>query len=237
MNTLPKTIAFEGATLSVVAHDGQPWLQSSDIGRALGYRRADSIAKIYERNANEFCARMTCTVKLTVQGWGKGKAATPVRIFSPRGCHLLAMLAKTDRAANFRRWVLDVLEALAPAPPALPQSAPSVPRLASPAHAEADRAAREWFDRAKAAGGAGVAMPEFNQKVLEGLILEQLEHARFMVSFDHQHRMRIEAIPAGAVVVPMAEAEDLQRFVERSVPSHFLPVALMAAANRLAAAR
>jgi prophage antirepressor-like protein len=233
MNSLPKTIAFEGATLSVVDRNGQPWLQASDIGRALGYQRPDAITKIYERNSAEFCNRMTCTVKMTVRGWGQGKAATPVRIFSPRGCHLLAMLAKTDRAVKFRRWILDELEALAPAT----CETPSASRLGSPAHAEADRAARDWFARAQAAAGAGVAMPALNPQVLEGLVLEQLEHTRFLVSFDHEHRMRIEAVPLSSVVVPMGEAEDLQRFMERSVPPHFLPVALMAAASRLATAR
>lgn len=33
-----------------------------------------------------------------------------IRIFSLRGCHLLAMLARTPVAEAFRRWVLDVLE-------------------------------------------------------------------------------------------------------------------------------
>ncbi len=32
------------------------------------------------------------------------------RIFNARGAALLAMLAKTDKAADFRAWVLDVLE-------------------------------------------------------------------------------------------------------------------------------
>jgi hypothetical protein len=33
-----------------------------------------------------------------------------VRIFSLRGAHLLGMFARTARAAEFRRWVLDILE-------------------------------------------------------------------------------------------------------------------------------
>lgn len=33
-----------------------------------------------------------------------------VRIFSLRGCHLLAMFARTPVAKAFRRWVLDVIE-------------------------------------------------------------------------------------------------------------------------------
>lgn len=35
----------------------------------------------------------------------------PDRIFSPRGCHLIAILSRTNQAKAFRRWVLDVLEA------------------------------------------------------------------------------------------------------------------------------
>ena len=41
-----------------------------------------------------------------------------VRVFSLRGAHLLGMLANTDKAKAFRRWVLDVLDQDAP-PPAL----------------------------------------------------------------------------------------------------------------------
>lgn len=33
-----------------------------------------------------------------------------VRIFSLRGAHLLGMLANTEPAKDFRRWILDVLE-------------------------------------------------------------------------------------------------------------------------------
>ena len=33
-----------------------------------------------------------------------------IRIFSLRGCHLIAMFAKTDTAKLFRVWVLDILD-------------------------------------------------------------------------------------------------------------------------------
>ena len=36
-----------------------------------------------------------------------------ILIFSPRGCYLIAMLARTERAKAFRRWILDVLDHLA----------------------------------------------------------------------------------------------------------------------------
>ena len=46
------------------------------------------------------------TVKLTASGNYK----KTVRLFSPRGCHLIAIMAKTKMAKSFRKWVLDVLE-------------------------------------------------------------------------------------------------------------------------------
>jgi prophage antirepressor-like protein len=41
-----------------------------------------------------------------------------VRVFSLRGAHLIAMLARTPVAKAFRRWVLDVLEKETQAPAA-----------------------------------------------------------------------------------------------------------------------
>jgi hypothetical protein len=56
---------------------------------------------------------MTAVVKLPTEG---GEQET--RIFSPRGCYALGMFARTRNAAEFRRWVLDVLEGKAAVPPA-----------------------------------------------------------------------------------------------------------------------
>ncbi|HHW4669566.1 MAG TPA: BRO-N domain-containing protein, partial [Xylella fastidiosa subsp. multiplex] len=54
--------------------------------------------------------QMTLVVNLTTKGFGSGNSDKPVRLFSPRGCHMVAMFARTSVAAAFRRWVLDVLE-------------------------------------------------------------------------------------------------------------------------------
>lgn len=63
------------------------------------------MAKLYDRNADEFTDSMTQVIELPTAG-GKQQ----VRVFSLRGCHLLGMLARTKVAKEFRRWVLDVLE-------------------------------------------------------------------------------------------------------------------------------
>ena len=41
---------------------------------------------------------MTLTLDLGVKGFGNGNSKKAVRIFSLRGCHLLAMFAKTEVA-------------------------------------------------------------------------------------------------------------------------------------------
>ena len=99
-------LSFREIQFDVVDHAGQPWLRGYQIGTALGYNDESSISRIYARHADEFTDRMTCSVKLTDQ---TGQTRE-VRIFSLRGCHLLAMFARTPVAAEFRRWVLDVLD-------------------------------------------------------------------------------------------------------------------------------
>ncbi|MBY6223586.1 helix-turn-helix domain-containing protein [Ferrimonas balearica] len=126
--TLPTTLTFERTPLTVTAHQGQPHLSASELAKALGYQDSYAVSQIYHRNQDEFSPDMTLTINLMVKGFGGGQSAKPVRLFSPRGCHLVAMLARTARAKAFRHWVLDVLEQLArPTPSAIPPARPAVP--------------------------------------------------------------------------------------------------------------
>lgn len=99
-------LTFQDTAFEIVDWQGQPWLRAYQIGSALGYKAPDvNIAQIYSRNADEFTPQMTEVIDLPTAG-----GVQPVRIFSLRGAHLLGMLARTPRAAEFRHWVLDVLE-------------------------------------------------------------------------------------------------------------------------------
>lgn len=106
-------LTFNGTTLTTINQDDQVWLTSSDLAIALGYADSKSINRIFNRNKDEFSPRMTQVinegVKLTASAKTKGLTAK-IRIFSLRGCHLLAMFARTDIAKAFRVWVLDILE-------------------------------------------------------------------------------------------------------------------------------
>ncbi len=124
---LPARLEFEGTELTIVDHKGRPCLSATDLSRALGYSRSDAVSKIYDRNQDEFSEEMTLIVKLTTKGVVTGNTENPslgvsnnlqktVRIFSPRGCHLIAMFARTPKAKAFRKWVLDVLDHLTDTP-------------------------------------------------------------------------------------------------------------------------
>ncbi|MGQ0285837.1 P22AR C-terminal domain-containing protein [Pasteurellaceae bacterium 22721_9_1] len=99
-------LTFQNTTLTVVPHNNQIFFTSTDLAVALGYSRSDKIAQIYERNADEFTADMTDTLKMRLSG----NLETTVRIFSLRGAHLIAMFSRTKVAKEFRKWVLDILD-------------------------------------------------------------------------------------------------------------------------------
>ncbi|WOX51018.1 P22AR C-terminal domain-containing protein [Aeromonas sp. CD] len=101
------SISFHDTQFTVIPHHGQPWLTAAQIAQALGYAREDAVSRIYARNIDEFTSGMTGTVNLTVPG---NPMQIPVRIFSLRGAHLIAMFSRTALAKEFRRWVLDVLD-------------------------------------------------------------------------------------------------------------------------------
>lgn len=105
-------LCFNDFTFSPVTRDNQPWFKSSELARALGYSDDRKVSRLYDRNSDEFTPEMTQVVEIVdVPEMGTtGKLLTKVRIFSLRGCHLLAMFARTPVAKAFRRWVLDVIE-------------------------------------------------------------------------------------------------------------------------------
>lgn len=111
--TMSQSLCFNDFTFSPVTRDNEPWFKSSEIASALGYKREDTLSRLFDRNADEFTENMTQVVEISTDrqygvmgNFGTGRA----RIFSLRGCHLLAMFARTPVAKAFRRWVLDVIE-------------------------------------------------------------------------------------------------------------------------------
>lgn len=102
---MSQALCFNEFTFSPVTRDNQPWFKSSELARALGYSSEKAVANIYRRNEDEFSNDMSVVINSSTTG-----IPVMTRIFSLRGCHLLAMFARTPVAKAFRRWVLDVIE-------------------------------------------------------------------------------------------------------------------------------
>lgn len=99
-------LTFQSTALTAISHNNQTYISSSDLARALQYSDFRSVTKIFTRYEDEFTADMSEVVNLTTSG----NLETTSRIFSLRGCHLIAMFARTPVAKEFRKWVLDILD-------------------------------------------------------------------------------------------------------------------------------
>lgn len=112
------TLTFQDKTLHVIDRDGRQWLTIRDITAALypvdkGGAQSDApfsrferqVRNLYARHAEEFSESMTALIDVPTAG-----GVQKVRVFSLRGAHLLGMFARTRKAKEFRRWVLDIIE-------------------------------------------------------------------------------------------------------------------------------
>lgn len=100
-------LTFGDCRIEMISRDGELWARLPQIGAALGYANPYKVQQLYERNADEFTDTMTAVINLPSAG-----GTQKTRVFSLRGAHLLGMFARTKVAKEFRRWVLDILDAL-----------------------------------------------------------------------------------------------------------------------------
>ncbi len=98
-------LTFHSTTFSYMEMAGQIWLTAAEVGQALDYADDKAIHRIFNRHSDEFTTQMTGVVRATTPG-----GMQDVRVFSLRGAHLIGMFARTAKAKEFRRWILDVLD-------------------------------------------------------------------------------------------------------------------------------
>lgn len=111
MNIVAKSdLNFQGFAFHPVEDSGSIWFTSTELAKALGYKKTDAISQIYARNADEFSESMSLTLNMKVNGINNSLRNKSVRVYSLRGAHLVAMFATTTKAKEFRRWVLDILD-------------------------------------------------------------------------------------------------------------------------------
>ena len=112
---MTQALTFNDITLTPIPHQNSLWIRAAELARALGLSREDKVAQIYQRHADEFTPEMSQLIENVVEPQNEvfpNLSAGRCRIFSLRGCHLVAMFARTPVAKAFRRWVLDVLDKL-----------------------------------------------------------------------------------------------------------------------------
>ena len=114
MNSL--ALSFHNVNFNpVIQSDGQIWLSGSELAQALDYKSIKSISNLYNSNKDEFTEKMTQVIDIvevtdSMTPTKQSNLKKKLRIFSLRGCHLIAMFARTTVAKEFRKWVLDVLD-------------------------------------------------------------------------------------------------------------------------------
>lgn len=90
--------------------DGKIWFTSAHMAELLEYADEKSVNRLYNRNKSEFTDEMTRVVTVTSCNKNNEMQHNRKRIFSPRGGHLLGMLADTKVAKALRRWLLDLVD-------------------------------------------------------------------------------------------------------------------------------
>ncbi|MEG0291093.1 MAG: hypothetical protein RR941_06725, partial [Erysipelotrichaceae bacterium] len=90
MNSLALT--FHEVNLKPLpSNDHDVWISSTQIGLALGYANPETaITKLFNRKSDEFTSDMTRLVEVKTNG-----GIQQIRAFSLRGCHLIAVFART----------------------------------------------------------------------------------------------------------------------------------------------
>lgn len=245
-------VTFENTDLRVINRDGNVWLSAADLSRALGYKNAHAVSKVYDRNSHEFTSDMTQVITLQANEINVTPklGVTPahgktVRVFSSRGCHLIAMLSRTEKAGMFRRWVLDVLENLNQQPaakPSAPQYLPNADHLSlrdTMMHPDAfeqivntagklvDSECISEDDRDSVKRARNMAAQR-----LEHLQLDPMLGLRLLVESDHLGGFKTSVVPDNAYMLLDSKLADYIRSAE-GPRLKFLPDIIHACTERL----
>lgn len=105
MNNL---VQFNNHNIQIIERTNQLWLSSGDIALALGYEKTKSITNLYNNHKEEFDGMTEVIDSVTSNSMSRRQ-----RIFNREGAWLIGMFARTPKAAEFRKWVLKVLGAVA----------------------------------------------------------------------------------------------------------------------------
>ena len=105
-------VEFNNQNIEIINRNGQLYLSGAQIGKALEYDNpTKAVGNIYRNHQEEFTDDMSMTLDLRVIG--KRDRNYLSRVYNREGAWLIGMFARTPKAAEFRKWVLKVLGAVA----------------------------------------------------------------------------------------------------------------------------
>lgn len=90
--------------------DSKIWFTAEQLSKLLGYSDIKQVNKIFQRHKDEFTDSMSTLTKVTVSNKNNELECVRLRLFSPRGAHLIGMVSRTKIAKELRRWLLDLVE-------------------------------------------------------------------------------------------------------------------------------
>ena len=99
-----QVVEFNHQNIELISKNNQLYMSGAQIGRVIELSQNDGVAKIYGRHKSEFTDEMTITIR---------QGRSTVRLYNREGAWLIGMFARTPKAAEFRKWVLKVLGAVA----------------------------------------------------------------------------------------------------------------------------
>ncbi|AUZ06364.1 hypothetical protein ADP71_31860 [Vitreoscilla sp. C1] len=203
-------LSFNQVSLNPVTHtDSQIWITATELAHALGYKKADAVTQIFNRNEDEFSSSMSQTLNLSVSGKINGLQHKSVRIFSLRGCYAIAFFAKTEVAKQFRKWVLDLIETEAQKFTGRSTTTDERTGLRDAVNAVVSKKGMLYPDAYK------LVHQRFNVEHIDELTLEQVGQAT-----EYLHRLLLDT--AEAVVQPVLSPEQKRRIYLTSIHATLL---------------
>ena len=96
---------FEDVPYNIYSQGGSPCMTFEQLGKCLGYSDRRAINKLVQRNEYIKAPEFSGVVKLTTPSGG----TQDTRVFTEDGIYEVTMLAKTDRAKEFRAAIRKVV--------------------------------------------------------------------------------------------------------------------------------
>lgn len=105
---LIKSANFNGITCNFHSKENEVYMTSEQLAQCLGYSDKRAVSKVVDRNDYLKNDEFSSVVKVTTDKYGD----RDTRIFTEDGIYEVTMLAKTEKAKEFRSWVRTILKSL-----------------------------------------------------------------------------------------------------------------------------